>query len=314
MKSLKGIIAASGLSAIMLLAIACGTGQAATQSPAGTGSPISNEPAAAPALPIGAPEIPAIGAPGIAQSVVRADSGPVPVGYAATTSMPVFQTSSGQSGIWVTGQGKIAVEPDLVMLSIGVDSTGSTVKEANSKASSAMDAIVKAMKAAGIESKDIQTTSFNIFPQYEYLEEIESGIRRNKQVLVGYRVNNSALIKIRDLDSVGKIIDDVVTAGGDSTRVNNIRFTLDDSSPMMTELREQAVADAMSKAQHFADLTGVSLGRLIFVSEGGATSPRVQNFGDQRIAFAESAGSFAPPISGGELDLTLNVQAVFSIQ
>jgi uncharacterized protein YggE len=83
---------------------------------------------------------------------------------------------------------------------------------------------------------------------------------------------------------------------------------------MMTQLREEAAADALDKAQQFADLTGVGLGRLIFVSEGGSTSPMIQNFGDQRMALAESASFFAPSICGGELDLTLNVQAVFAIQ
>ena len=312
---MKALIAAAGLSAVMLLGVACSNGEAATAPMPGTGSPISNQPAAAPLLPVGAPVSPALGAPVPAPVVMRTDGAPVPAGFQAVSAMPVFQGSTGQSGIWVTGQGKIAVEPDLVLLSIGVDSTGSTVNEANGKASAAMNAIVKALKDAGIEDKDIQTTSFNIFPQYEYREELVSGIRRGKQVLVGYRVNNTASIKIRDLDSVGEIIDDVVTAGGDSTRVNNIRFTVEDPKPMMTQLREQAVADAMTKAQHFADLTGVGLGRLIFVSEGGSTSPIIRNFGNQRMAFAESAmGAPAPSISGGELDLSLNVQAVFAIQ
>lgn len=307
MKGFKGLIAAAGISAVLLVGIACANGPAATEPPQGTGSPISN-------LPVGAPESPAIGAPMPPISLVRTDGAPAPMGYPGTTAMPVFQGSTSQSGIWVTGQGKVAVDPDLAMLSIGVESTGATVKEANSKASQAMDAIVKALKDAGVEDKDIQTASFNIYPQYEYREVLESGIRRGTQVLVGYNVNNSATIKIRDLESVGDIIDDVVTAGGDSTRINNIRFTVEDPKPMMTQLREQAVADAIAKAQHFADLTGVGLGRLVFVSEGGSTSPMVQDFGDQRMAFAEASISHVPSISGGELELTLNVQAVFAIQ
>ena len=320
MKSLKGLIAAAGLSAVLLLGVACANGQAAPEPQLGTASPISNQPAAAPSLAVDVPISPSIGAPvpppvGVRTVEARQVGAPAPVGISGTPSYPVFQSTNGQSGIWVTGQGEIAVEPDLVLLSIGVDSTGSTVKEANAKASTAMDAIIRALHDAGVEDRDIQTTSFNIFPQYEYSEELEAGIRRSKQILVGYRVNNSASIKIRDMDSVGQIIDDVVTAGGDSTRVNNIRFTLDDPKPLMTQLREQAVADALAKAQQFADLTGVGLGRLVFVSEGGATSPIVRNFGDQRMAFAEAALSVpAPSISGGELDLTLNVQAVFAIQ
>lgn len=310
MIGLKRLIAGAGLSAVVLLGVACSNGQVTPGPQTGVGSPISSEPAAAaPSLPVGAPQFPATGAP----TVYRGESGPAPVGYPGVSAAPFYQGSNGQTGIWVSGQGKIAVEPDLVLLSIGVESSGSTVNEANSEASGAMDAIVKALNDAGVEDRDIQTTSFNIYPQYEYREELESGIRRSKQILVGYRVNNSATIKVRDLDGVGEIIDDVVTAGGDSTRVNNIRFTVEDPKPMMTQLREEAVADALAKAQHFADLTGVGLGRLVFVSESGSTAPMVQNF-DQRMAFAEAASSFAPPISGGELDLTLNVQTVFAIQ
>ncbi len=310
MKNIKSLIAIAGLSAVLLLGVACTNGNSKAMSVTSEDTPTTAAPASPLQLPVGAPDLPPTGAP----AVYRGESGSAPVAYASTSAMPFYQGTNGQSGIWVSGQGKVAVEPDLVLLSIGVDSTGATVNEANAEASAAMDAIVNALKDAGVADKDIQTTSFNIFPQYEYREEIESGIRRNKHILVGYRVNNSASIKIRDLDSVGAIIDDVVTAGGDSTRVNNIRFTVENPNLMMTRLREEAVADALDKAQQFADLTGVGLGRLIFVSEGGSTSPMIQSFGDQRMAFAEAASSFAPPISGGELDLTLNVQAVFAIQ
>ena len=101
-----------------------------------------------------------------------------------------------------------------------------------------MDAIVAALKAQGVEDRDIQTRFFNISPRYEYQEVLEEGFRRGKQVLVGYVVNNSASVKIRDLDSVGRVIDEVADAGGDVTRINGISFTVDDTKPFMVTLRE----------------------------------------------------------------------------
>lgn len=238
----------------------------------------------------------------------------MPMGAPGFAPAFALQAGSGQTGIWVSGEGTVSVEPDLALLNVGVETTGKTVSEANGEAASAMDAIVKVLRDRGLEDTDIQTRSFNIFPQYEYREVIESGIRTGNQILVGYRVSNSAVIKIRDLESVGDIIDDVANAGGDATRINGINFTVEDPKPLMNDLREAAVKDAMAKAQQFADLTGVGMGRLVFISEGGSSGVTVQDFGVTR-AYAEAAfASSSTPVIGGELELSLNIQAVFAIQ
>jgi uncharacterized protein YggE len=96
-----------------------------------------------------------------------------------------------------------------------------------------------------------------------------------------------------------------------STRINGINFTIEDTSGYMEQLREDAVNDAIAKAEQFAELTGVSVGNLVFISETGGGSPVVQNFGAAdgiMMAKVESTS-----ISGGELELKLGVQAVFGI-
>ena len=75
---------------------------------------------------------------------------------------------------------------------------------------------------------------------------------------------------MRDLDTVGEVIDEVVTAGGDDVRISGIDFTLEDPKPKMAELRQMAVADAKAKAEHLAELSDVTVGRLIYISEGAA--------------------------------------------
>ena len=233
----------------------------------------------------------------------------------AEPSAPPAYGSDGNSGIWVSGQGTISVAPDLAMLDFGVETRAANVSEANNQASIAMDAVIKALKARGVKDEDIQTSRFSIYPRYDYIEEEKDGIRSSREVLVGYRVRNSGTVKLRDLDAVGKVIDEVVTAGGDNVRINGISFTLEDPKPKMSELREMAVADAKAKAEHLAELSEVSVGRLIYISEGAA-SPSVrssfrESFGLD-LAYAAPAAA-APSISGGEVTLSLSVQAGFAI-
>ena len=216
----------------------------------------------------------------------------------------------GQMGIWVSGEGAMSVEPDLATLDFGVETTALSVSDANNRASTTMDKIVKALKARGVKDKDMQTSRFSIYPLYDYVEEVVDGVRSGRQVLTGYRVNNTATVKLRDLDSIGEVIDEVVAAGGGDARIGNINFTLEDPKPKMAKLREMAVKDAKTKAEHLAKLSGVSAGRLIYISEGAA-APSVRGFSERSFDYAYPAA--APSISGGELSLSLSVQAGFAI-
>jgi len=225
-----------------------------------------------------------------------------------------LQNINPNSGIWVTGKGSVSLDPDLVMLNITVETTAKTVSKARNQAAEVMDDIVKTLQRYSLEDKDIQTQSFSIWPKYEYPEVTIRGTKTRRQTLVGYIVNNTARIKIRDLESVGKIIDDVSTAGGDVTRINGIDFTMENPDSFMNKLREQAVKDAISKAEQFAVLTGVSVGSLVYISEMGSGAPVTKNFSESGAFAARSAMEVSSTsIAGGELELTLSIQAVFSI-
>ena len=229
-------------------------------------------------------------------------------------SAPAAYGSDG-TGIWVSGQGTLSLPPDLARLDFGVEVSAPTVSEANSQASMAMDAVVEALKARGVKDEDIQTSRYSVYPRYNYVEEEKDGIRSGKEVLTGYRVNNRATVKLRDLETIGEVIDEVVEAGGDVVRISNISFTLEDPKPKMAELREMAVADAKAKATHLAELSDVTVGRLIYISEGGV-SPSVRGFARESLDFAfaaPAAAAVAPSVSGGEVTLSLSVQAGFAI-
>jgi uncharacterized protein YggE len=230
-----------------------------------------------------------------------------------------FGSSGGRSidespAIWVTGEGKVSIEPELAVLDLGVEVTMETVAAARDKAATAMDAVMTALESNGVEEKDIQTRNFDIRPRYEWQEVVENGTRSSRDVLVGYRVSNRLTAKVRDLDEVSTVIDEVITAGGDAIRFRDLTFTVEDTSPLLDQLREDAVNDAKTKARHFADLSGMTLGRLIYMAEPGAGRPSGGVFVESQ-AYALEAAASAPRtgVSGGELQVSLNIQVAFAI-
>lgn len=229
-------------------------------------------------------------------------------------SPSAFLAPGAGSGIFVTGQASVTVEPDLALLTIGVETRADTVAQARADAATAMENIVEAVKEHGLEEEDVQTQSFNIWPEYVYPEIGSGDVRGREPVLIGYTVRNTAGIKIRDIDAVGTIIDDVAEAGGDATRIEGIGFSIEDPEPFTAQLREEAVQDAKEKAEHLASLSGVSVGDLTFITEMGGGAPTARTFSDDAFAAEAFAPAATTPISGGELQLRLGVQAVFEIK
>lgn len=280
----KGLLMAVVMGALVL-GIACT--QSSTATPSGTtGSPSGSVP--------GGVEAPRLGA-----SAVEA---------AGFTTFAAQQVSSGgqQSGIWVSGSGRVTVTPDLGLLNLGVEARAATVAEARDQAARAMESIMAVLADAGIEEKDIRTQFFNIQPEYTY-NELE-----RRQEITGYRVTNTVNVKVRDLEAMGSLIDEVATAGGDLTRINSIRFTVEDTQQFAFQAREAAVKAAMEKAEQFAQLTGVTLGNLAYIAETGANVPVVRDFAFEERAVAQAAAP-PTPVSPGEMDITVTVQAVFNI-
>ena len=133
-----------------------------------------------------------------------------------------------------------------------------------------------------------------------------------ERVLVGYQVTNTLNIKVRDLDNMGNIIDGATESAGNLVRINRVSFAIEDTKPLQIEAREEAIADLLAKANAMAELTGVELGKLVFLTESGVGAP-------QPFARVESAAAFgfgadqATSILAGELDVNVSVQGVFAI-
>jgi uncharacterized protein YggE len=220
--------------------------------------------------------------------------------------------SGAASGIHVNGVGVAEASPDIAILSVGVETFSETVTAARDEAANALDAMLAALRAAGVQDDDIETRFFNIQPEYTFQEIFEGGLRRSERKLTGYRVTNTLSVTLRDLDNVGNVIDEVVTAGGDAVRINSISFTLEDGTAIEEQARVLALRDAVAKADLFADETGVERGKLLFISETSGT--RFPTAVRLEAASFDGAIARAPtPIIAGSLDVRVSVQAVFAI-
>jgi len=212
-----------------------------------------------------------------------------------------------QSGIWVTGEGKVKAVPDTVVLSLGIEVQAITVSEAQQKAQTSMDAVVKALKDKGVSDKDVQTQRFSINPVYRYID------KENRQEIIGYHISNQVTAKVRRVDDAGPVIDAVAKAGGDLTRINGISFTIDDPSVLQTQATEMALKDAKAKAKLIADTLTVKLGKVTYTQINNASTPypiSIQKF-DGRAA---GAPEVATPISPGELTIQASATVAWGIE
>ena len=283
------------------------------------------------------------GTPGSIAELLSADGGP--------EAAQLLRSGSGvNTGIWVNGTGKSTGDPDLGILSMGVEALADTASEARRMAVGAIDATIAVLKANNIEDRDMQTSQFSISPRYntqeitrctdnsKELEPVASpslgmpapgstgvvemiAIQEERgsecrvefeRVLVGYQVTNTLNIKVRDLDNMGNIIDGATESAGNLVRINRVSFAIEDTKPLQIEAREEAIADLLTKANAMAELAGVELGKLVFLTEAGGGAP-------QSFARVESAAAFgfgadqATSILAGELDVNVSVQGVFAI-
>lgn len=196
--------------------------------------------------------------------------------------------------ISVTASGMVTAEPDIALISTGVVSEARTAREALDANSVAMRRLIEGLKAAGVEPRDIQTTSFNVEPAYEQRRDNRS------PAITGYRVHNQVRITAREIDKLGEVLDQAVTLG--ANQIGGIQFEVSKAETLRDEARRAAIANARRRAELFAAAAGVKLGRVLRIDE------RVQHQGPP-VPFARTMAAEAVPIEKG----TQTLEAVVSV-
>ncbi|MBI5322978.1 SIMPL domain-containing protein [Bradyrhizobium sp.] len=234
---------------------------------------------------------------------------PFPIAAALASLALVAAPASAQNpppAISVSGEANVSVAPDLAQVDGGVTSEARTAREASEANNAAMGKVLLALKGAGIDEKDYQTSRLSLQPQYAPTGPNRTG----PQQIVGYRAGNRVTIKVRDVGKIANVIDTLVGAG--ANEIGGINFIVTQASKALDEARTKAVADARRKAEIYAKAAGVTLGEPISISEEGSASPPVFR---SKMA-APMAGGAPTPVAPGEelLSITVNVSWAIKAQ
>lgn len=204
----------------------------------------------------------------------------------------------------VTASGTTTVAPDQARLSLAVVTTEKDLSRAQSENNRTTQKVMDAVRALGIDNSNIQTSGFNIYPQYDYNT-------KSSGILIGYQVRNEITVVIKDISKVGLILDAAVQAGANN--VNHVSFEKANLDAAENEALLKAIARGREKAQVIAAAAQMSLGGLVSITEGWNASiyPNVANIAMDSI---KDMGAGQVPINPGELRVTASVTMVYELK
>jgi uncharacterized protein YggE len=204
-----------------------------------------------------------------------------------------------EAGVQVEGIGKAAGSPDVLRVTIGVETTAGAVTDAVQGASAAAGRVLEAVHAEGVSTDDVRTVNVSVYPTYG----------DNGQEITGYTARHDLEVTLRDLSRAGTAIGNLVDAGGDAARLQGVAFSLEDDAALQEAARAEAFAAAREKAGQYAELIGRELGEVVEIRE------QVMPAGPVPYAMADAAGSAeAVPIQPGTSTVAVTVQVRWSLR
>lgn len=201
--------------------------------------------------------------------------------------------------IAVSGEGTISVAPDLAVIDGGVTTEAKTAREAADANNAAMGKVLLALKTAGIEDRDVQTSRLSLQPQ-----SAQALNRQGLNTVTGYRASNRVTLRLREVARLASTVDTLVASGAND--IGGISFEVAQASKLLDDARAEAVADARRKAEIYAKAAGVTLGApLSITEEGGGPAP---------MSFRAKMAAAPTPVATGEENLRVTVNVVWEIK
>ncbi|MGB5150193.1 MAG: SIMPL domain-containing protein [Mycobacterium sp.] len=230
----------------------------------------------------------ALAAAAIVVGVSACDAVPVPTGD---------PSAAAARQVTVIGSGEVQGVPDTLTVSAAMEAIAADVTGALNQTSRRQQAVIDALLGAGIEQKDISTTQVSLQPQYN----------SDGTSIASYRASNAIDVTIRNADSASEVLAMIVNTGGESTRINSVNYSIADDSQLVRDARSRAFEDAKDRAQQYAELSGLTLGEVISISEADGTRPPPP-VPMPRAAMAESV-----PLAPGEQSIGFSVTVVWEL-
>lgn len=231
-----------------------------------------------------------------------------PAVLAVALAMPAAADELPTPMISMSGHGEVTAQPDTASITSGVTTQAETARAALDANTEAMTALIQALREAGIADRDIQTSNFSVNPSYVYTDARDANGYTLPPKISGYQVQNTVTVRVRDLSTLGTVLDHSVTVGANT--ISGISFSVEDPSALYDEARKAAFADAHHKADLYASAAGDALGdiRGISESQGG---PQPQPY--MLKSMAMDAAAAPVPVQGGELTFAIDVQVSWDL-
>lgn len=272
-KTLKFGLVSGSMAAAALMLGACGAGQdGAGTSPAASDQLVSDS---------------------VPQPTVTPNADPI-----QTTHPNSIQPETTLS---ISAEGSVNREPDIAFLNAGVQTQGETAQTAMAANATAMNGVFDALAAANVDAKDMQTSNFSLQPQYDYSNRSNGQSPR----LTGYQASNQLTVRVRDLDNLGKTMDALVGAGGNT--FSGLRFALEDDRAAKNAARDIAMKEAIARAELYAAASGYEVARVVTISESGGYNP-------QPMAVMARSAESSTPIASGEVGYSVSVNVTFELR
>lgn len=233
-------------------------------------------------------------------------AGPIPFDISSVTT-------SKSDAFSVTGEGRVKAAPDSATVRLGVVAQAPTSEAAKTALNTNINKVIEAVKALGVEEKNIKTENFNVYPEYNngvkpLAPNSEPASDQNR--ISGYNANTNISVTVDNAEMANKVLDAGTAAG--ANQVGGVDFQVKDKDAAMNQAREMAVNDAKKKAEDAAKIAGFKLGKIINYSEGqngGYPTPMFAKAEDAR----SSAGS-ATNVQPGENEIVINVTLSYEIR
>lgn len=196
----------------------------------------------------------------------------------------------------VEGKGRANAQPDMAIVVLGVVSENKQLRAAQEENADVVAAVLRTLGEMGISSQDIMTLSYTVYPRYDYVE--------GQQVFRGYRVEHMLEVTIRDVDTIGAVVDAAVQSG--ANQVSSIKFSVSDSSAFYQQALDAAVDDAFGKVRTLGEKIKIAVLQVpVQIIEMGS-EPAIS------LPLAYQAATVATPVQAGTVEITARIEAIFA--
>jgi len=222
-----------------------------------------------------------------------------------------------QSTISVSGEGEAFAIPDIATFSFTVTEAGENVESAQGLLDKKIDAALEAVRALGVEEKDVKTAGYNVYPKYEWEQRVCITYPcEGQNKLVGYEVSQTIVVKVRDTDKAGDLVSRVGAIN--VSNISGLEFTVDDREKYVAEAREQAIEKAKAEAKILAKQLGVRLGKMLYYNDNSGYPQPYYGYDTMAregmgggVAISAPAKAVLPE---GETKITANVTITYEIR